>query len=163
VDVILAVGFFLVAAVGSMTVIMSSMRLDSVNREGALARRAAETKIEEIKGTQFARILATYNANPADDPGGAGTAPGATFNVRGLNPQAGSAVVGQIAFPTIGTALREDAVLPGLGMPRDLNGDGVVDALDHAADYYVLPVLVSVRWRGASGDRSILLRTVVFP
>jgi hypothetical protein len=34
-------------------------------------------------------------------------------------------------------------------MPRDLNGDGVVDALDHSVDRILLPVKVTVEWKPA--------------
>jgi hypothetical protein len=57
--------------------------------------------------------------------------------------------------------LREDVVLPDLGMPRDLNGDGVVDASNHDVDYTLLPVLVRVRWRSASGTGQFELRTMI--
>jgi hypothetical protein len=49
--------------------------------------------------------------------------------------------------------LREDYVDPRFGMPRDLNGDSLIDDLDHATDYIVLPVHVQIRWRGSFGPR----------
>lgn len=49
--------------------------------------------------------------------------------------------------------LREDVEHEALGMPRDLDGDGVVDALDHRDDYVVLPVCVHVEWQGRLGAR----------
>ena len=51
--------------------------------------------------------------------------------------------------------LREDLDDPALGLPRDLNGDSIVDGLDHADDYFLLPLEVTVRWRGRSGDRTL--------
>ena len=48
-----------------------------------------------------------------------------------------------------------------LGMPRDLNGDGVIDSEDHAGDYVLLPVKVRVNWRGITGDRSFEVCTVL--
>jgi hypothetical protein len=43
--------------------------------------------------------------------------------------------------------LREDAVAPRYGLPWDLDGDGVVDAASHHADYRQLPVVVRIRWQ----------------
>jgi hypothetical protein len=57
--------------------------------------------------------------------------------------------------------LREDVVDAGLGMPRDLNLDGVIDALDHSGDYRILPVRVLVEWTGMSGNRTHRLETVL--
>ena len=51
--------------------------------------------------------------------------------------------------------LREDVVDASVGMPRDLNADGAVDAFDHADDYVLLPVSVRLEWRDASGDRNV--------
>jgi len=45
-----------------------------------------------------------------------------------------------------------------LGMPRDLDlggPPGEFDALDHAGDYRILPVLVRVRWQGPRGVQQI--------
>jgi len=48
-----------------------------------------------------------------------------------------------------------------IGMPRDLNLDGAVDALYHAGDYMILPVRVRVQWMGASGPRTVELQTQI--
>lgn len=57
--------------------------------------------------------------------------------------------------------LREDMDLADLGMPRDLNGDTVIDALDHRYDSRVLPVCVRVSWKGRYGDRSMDVYTLL--
>jgi hypothetical protein len=66
-------------------------------------------------------------------------------------------------FPTGGPPeqLREDVVDAGLGMPRDLDGDGVIDGADHEANYTLLPIRVRVQWRGVSGVRTFDLETVL--
>jgi hypothetical protein len=46
-------------------------------------------------------------------------------------------------------------------MPRDLDGDGVVDALNHATNYVLLPVRVRVAWRGVSGARQLDFDTLL--
>ena len=57
---------------------------------------------------------------------------------------------GSVAIAWEGTrvdgALREDVFMPELGLPMDLNGDGVIDAQNHALDYKVLPVTIQLRW-----------------
>ena len=68
-----------------------------------------------------------------------------------------------IQFPCAegSTILREDRVDPLLGMPRDLNGDGVIDAEDHADDYRILPVRIRVDWSDSSGARSFAICTTL--
>jgi hypothetical protein len=66
-----------------------------------------------------------------------------------LDPVAPGGFVGRVEFPTIESQLREDVNDDSLTMPRDLNGDGVVDALDHSVDRILLPVKVTVEWKPA--------------
>jgi len=143
--------------------VVSTTNLNRTNREMSLAAEAAQATIEGLKNTTFAQVFATFNANPADDPGGAGTAPGSGFAVQGLNIRPGDAdgLVGQIMFPTTGNQLREDGVDNALGMPRDLDLDLAIDAADHSLDYGILPVRVRVQWTGAGGNRQIDIVTVL--
>ena len=128
-----------------------------------MARDAMRQMAERIQDEDFQDIYFLHNDDPADDPDGAGTAPGNAFVVPGLNPRAADAdgIVGTILFPTVVTGaktqLREDVASKQLGMPRDLNGDGNVDKFDHAGDYILLPMTVRLEWRGMSGDRSLVL------
>ena len=73
---------------------------------------------------------------------------------------------GEVFFPTIGdplvgVQLREDLVDDDLGMPRDLSGDSIIDDQDHAGDYFVLPVMIRVRWQGKSGAQEYALYSAI--
>lgn len=166
----LAGGFALVelmVAIGIMSilvgVVMSCMTrafsLSEATRGTAQAVSAAEDAIAELTAVDFLEAFARYNADPDDDPDGPGTAPGSGFAVPGLTPLAGDldGLPGEILFPGGGVTLREDAEDRDLGMPRDLNGDGPIDDLDHGDDYRVLPVRVRVRWREGGRNRQIEL------
>lgn len=137
----------------------------TVNRETNLAVAAARNQLETMRSQEFAQVYALYNANPADDPGGPGTAPGSRFVVEGLDdlPDSGG-FDGEILFPSVedpvlGWQLREDVELPDLGMPRDLSGDSVVDDQDHSASYFILPVQIRLRWRSPIGTRQYEMAT----
>ncbi len=82
---------------------------------------------------------------------GAGGTVGNTFNVLGLNPVPGQANMGTITLITDET--QTDAALNiEAGMPRDLNGDqDAVDA-DVSADARMIPVLLTINWRGINRD-----------
>ena len=149
-DVTIAAAVLAIAITSLMSLIVSSITLSRVNHETSIAHEAARRAIEEIQGTEFADIVAVWTANP-------------DFDVRGLTPQAADAdgMVGAISFPMVAGQLREDVVDAGLGMPRDLDGDGAVDAADHSDDYAVLPVRVRLSWRGVSGDRAVDLTTIL--
>jgi prepilin-type N-terminal cleavage/methylation domain-containing protein len=165
VEVLVAV-FVLVCALTAFTrSLLGTVKLGRSNREAALATEGARAVIESFYAVEFGEVFARFNDTAADDP--VPGAPGADFNVVGLDAQDGDfdGHVGRIAFPTVGVGaaieLREDVFVPELGMPRDLDGDGAIDGTDHAADYRFLPVEVRVAWRGRTGDQRIVLRTLV--
>jgi prepilin-type N-terminal cleavage/methylation domain-containing protein len=155
IEVLAAMSILTIAAGAIVSTLITSGRVNREGSEVALAREALESVIERVKSTPFRDVFATFNADPADDPGGAGTAPGASFAAQSLRPVPGDpdGLVGEVIFPTVGAALREDVDDPRMSMPRDLDFDGAIDADDHAADYMVLPLVVRVAWRGPMGDR----------
>lgn len=152
--------FFFAQSIGSAATV------GDVNRETRIALDAANQTLETLRGEEeFSEVFAIYNADPGDDP--VVNAPGAGFSVAGLQPTYDDpdGLVGEIVFPAVvdlggQMVLRESVVNAKLGMPRDLNVDG--DLLDDLTnDYRVLPVLVRLRWRGASGVRSIEVQTLL--
>ena len=141
----------------------TTFSLGRSTEETATALDAAQSVLERIRSEEnFDEIFQRYNANPLDDPL-LGVSPGAAFEVRGLTAINGDpdGFVGEIHLPGDGTFLLENGVDPELGLPSDLNGDDVVDALDHSGDYGILPVRVRVRWTGRSGVQQLDLVTTV--
>jgi hypothetical protein len=139
--------------VGSVT---WGLKLNQSNREAAIAEQAARSILAELRTVPFADIFATWSAAP-------------NVAVAGLNarPDDADGMVGEIRFPTELNALgvlelRENVDMPVLGMPRDLNGDGLPpDGADHSADYVILPVTVLLEWRGTAGDARLEFHTVL--
>ena len=154
-----------VACLTALSVLVSSMELDAVNHETKVAFDAARARMEMVRAQRFNEVIAAFNLDPADDPQGAGTAPGPTFAVTDLpSIAAGAAPHGTVILPvdSAGT-VRENLSIPALGLPRDLNGDTRVDSDDHTADAILIPVLVRVRWNGSTGSRETVLSTVLRP
>ena len=169
-EVLFAAAVLAIAISGSAGAMLSAMQLDRVNREQVAAVQAARRVLEQAQDVDFAEVFAAYNSVAGDDPAAmvaAGTVPGASFECAGLNVQPGYAdgFSGEIIFPTVMNGgvleLREDVVDPLLGMPADLNMDGVIDGLDHSGDYHVLPVRARVRWRGVTGNRTFDVVTML--
>jgi type II secretory pathway pseudopilin PulG len=164
----LAVGMtvLLVSLLILSSVVSSMAKQRAINRETSLAVAAARNELETLRSMEFAEVYALYNANPADDPEGAGTAPGQRFEVAGLDdaPDAVDGMNGEIVFPVVvdplaGPQLREDVQSRALGMPRDLSGDNVIDTSDHAETYFILPVQIRVRWTSPAGPRQYEMAT----
>jgi hypothetical protein len=140
-------------------------RAGNMQRDTERATEAARAAIERIKSESFSQAFRNYNATGVDDPGNPGTAPGANFAVAGLRaaPDDPDGLPGEIIFPTPAGqpgSLCEDVVDPKIGMPQDLNGDGVIDSVSHAGNYKLLPVRVRVVWQSIDGTiGSVELKT----
>jgi len=162
VEILISATVFLLVSGAVVTTLVASSALNLTNRETVLAAQAAESMIEELKSAPFDEVFARYNDTKGDDPA-TGVSPGIGFAVAGLNARAddADAMVGSIAFPGDGVELREDGADVDLGLPRDLDRDGAVDDQDKAASYRILPVRVRLDWRGANGNRSLELLTVL--
>lgn len=130
---------------------MNSLRLSS--RERVLAQNAMRSQAERMHarahalaidpGTWAQGVLAAFG------PGGT---PGDTFRVEGLTALDGTDLVGRIQVLTSET-LTDAGLRAELGLPRDLNGDGDGSDDDVTADARLLPVLLTIRWRGERGER----------
>ena len=163
IEATLAVTLLAAGAITAMSVIVSSLRLDATNRETKAAFDAARAQMERLRAESFDRIPVLFDADPQNDPDGAGTAPGTVFAAESLRATAvGAAGAGEIVLPVdAGGRIRENLTIPEIGMPRDLNGDIAVDSADHSSDAIALPVLVRVRWTGTSGPREIFVASVL--
>jgi hypothetical protein len=172
--------------------LLATDRLRQTNHENVLAADAVRTLVERMRNEALWDVFRLYNDDPLDDPGGADTAPGHRFEVKGLTALDGSAdlTVGQVFFPAawveipvipeieeerlelpaegagagaleLDLQVREDLELAELGLPRDLNGDSIVDALDHSEDHILLPVRIALEWQADSGPRRFELTTML--
>jgi type II secretory pathway pseudopilin PulG len=180
IEVVVALSVLIVAASIFCQTLLSTSRVRQLNRDNALAADAARVVLERMRNEPYLEIYRDYNEDPNDDPGGNGTGPGHLFDVPGLEPRddAPQGKVGRITFPSLvvqvtsgsggggklgGTGgstvtttewhLREDVADEGLGMPRDLNGNNVIDTANHSRDYLVLPVRVRIEWKNGAGAR----------
>ncbi|HVS17164.1 MAG TPA: hypothetical protein VMT18_01095 [Planctomycetota bacterium] len=165
-ELLIAVGVLLFGLLGFSQAVLRSAAQNEAAREGALAAEAAREVLERLQTEDFRNLFRTYNDDPADDPLGPGSAPGSNFAVAGLDAQDGDAdgLPGRIEFPVAAGApgvLREDVNIPAMGMPRDLDGDEIVDGVDHKNDYRLLPVIVRISWRGRATNSEAVFRTVL--
>ncbi len=164
---VIALGVMTVAVSLFSSMVLSTSRQRVLNHEFPTASEGVRVVLERMRNEDFDQVYALYNSDPLDDPGGAGSAPGNRFAIAGLVAleEAPDGLVGGIQFPTLVAGglleLREDSVSPDIGMPRDLNGDSIVDDEDHADDYTILPIIVRLRWQGRHGARELRMPSVL--
>lgn len=180
VEVVVALSVLIVAASIFCQTLISTSRVRQLNRENMLAADAARVVIERMRNEPFLEVFRDWNEDPKDDPGGLGTGPGHLFEVQGLEALDGAAQgrAGRVLFPSktvqvstttkapgggkLGTYtttittqyhVREDSQDATLGMPRDLDGDNVIDTLDKTRSYVILPVRVRIEWKSGNATR----------
>ncbi|MFT7484560.1 MAG: hypothetical protein ACI9F9_000400 [Candidatus Paceibacteria bacterium] len=163
VELMISVGILTLCCGMLASTLSSTGMLRRTNLERAVAVEAARGVIEDMHNCEYGIVFETFNDDPLDDPGGAGSAPGKHFQVEGLAAAALDldGFVGEVVFPTNASPLLESVVDEGLTMPRDLNGDMMIDDEDHAADHVVLPVRVIIQWKGRGGERYFEMQTML--
>ncbi len=150
IEVMIAAVIMAGAVLGLASLIPTITLQTEVARESNVAMATANQMAESIR--QYADdawlyVWRAYNADPADDPNGNGTAPGNAFPVTGLYGQYGGAQVGTITFH-----IDETADEPRVGLPgKDLDGDGLFTSTDVSANYALLPFTISIDWKGRTG------------
>ena len=166
VEITITMAILIVVLAGFAQAMLASMVASKAHREASLAADGARRIVERLQASEFDDAFKAFNSTPADNAGALDVLP-AGFAVAGLQPRANDpdGLVGRILFPEVvgssGIELREDLQSFSLDMPRDLNGDGVVDAANHATDYEILPVVVRVEWRGAAGPGTFEYKTIL--
>jgi prepilin-type N-terminal cleavage/methylation domain-containing protein len=162
-ELVIAIVIFTVAVGALARSLMGGFALGESTKDRVLAMSAIENTVAKVSAEDFTTAFYHYNSNAADDPLGAGSSVGSGFAILSLEAIPGDVdgLAGEIMFPGNGTTLREDVVDLDLGMPRDLNGDGVIDGLDHSTDYTLLPVRIQVSWTGADGVQELDLVTTI--
>lgn len=166
VEIVCALAVLVLGVLGFSRALVGALHTNVMVRESTLASQAARQRLETVQSVSLGSAFRMFNADPNDDFGAPGTSPGAGFAVPGLQALPGDpdGLPGEILFPVAAGApgvLREDQGDDALGMPRDLDGDGAIDAADHSGDYGLLPVVVRVTWRGTKSNGRVELKTLL--
>ncbi len=162
VEVMIAMVVVTISVYMLTSTVMATIGHRASNRERVNAADAARNMLERLRHEEFEDLFALYNADPSDDPGGVGTAPGPHFAVRSLAARADDpdGFVGEVIMACSGPAYMENQAFAELHFPRDVNGDTTVDELDHADDYVLLPVIVRLNWEGRAGKKGLEMFTM---
>lgn len=158
--VVVVLSIALTMVTGTMS---SAAKLGPLQRERARASEATREMLELLRIEPFHRVYELYNADPEDDPGGPGTAPGPHFAVEGLPLPEGDAdgMCGFVRFAELKRpGLWENAQDTKLGMPRDLNSNGQIDETSVIATYTILPVEVGVEWESQGKVHRFAMQTM---
>lgn len=146
----------MVAMVSISAATLRSHSLRRQNRERTLTHNAIRSIAERIHSLSYRTVEdspATWVQDVLARYGAGGTI-GDSFDVEGLDPIGAAGRVGSIEIVTDET-LSDAALGVELGLPRDLNGD--LDATDAnvTADASILPVIIRISYRAASGPVNV--------
>lgn len=155
IEVVLTMAVLLVGALAVTSTSVVTESLARTDRERRTVAMAVKSTVEEVKAAAvqaldaeegWARSLAADYA--------AGGIPGNEVDVPGMTPIEGENAVCAVQVVTDETLSDLDLGV-NLGMPRDLDGDGVVANTDVRGSATLLPVIVRAQWRGAAGTRQL--------
>lgn len=153
IELAIATSILMIGIVSVLSASSQMHALRQVNRERTLAQNAVRSISERIHAASqgFSDDPTTWGAELLALYGPGGTS-GDTFEVLGLAEAEEGEPVGRIVIVT--DERSTDAELGrDLGMPRDLNGDGDASDADVSASARILPVTLTLRWRGENGQQ----------
>lgn len=151
IEVALAVIVLLVGLVALSASAVRVQGLARAARERMAAQNALRAKAEEIRSISRAGLSDPLGWGIHVSNAAAGLA---TFGVEGLTTVVGQPSVGKVTLITDETAT--DATLGvELGMPRDLDGDGLATNTAVTNTARLLPVVLEVRWNSPWGEQRI--------
>lgn len=145
VEIVVAMACLSIAITALCAAYLSAIRLDDVSQQSAIAAQNARRTLEEIPLENFSTLFSRYNADPSDDPGGAGTAPGSRNTVLSQFwvSQRYSNFAGS-SFPVTGIK----------SLPFDVPGHGTLHAIgriefpNYSATHSLHEVRVRIVWKG---------------
>jgi len=155
-EVAVAIFVLIIALMALTATNMQSHTLEQANRRQQLAEDAMRTMGERI--TAFS---AAAHANPetwattVTEALTAGGTFGDRFEVVGLDPAPGETTVGTIEV-VVDETITDQELGVDLGMPRDLDGDGVVGNTNVSASATLLPVVLRANWWTKNGHANLV-------
>jgi prepilin-type N-terminal cleavage/methylation domain-containing protein len=135
-----ALAILTVGLLGVASGFVSNSWAQEDTKESIVVMRALRRTAEEIRAAPFAEIAAMYSNY--------------RFNVPDVQGARGRVTV----FLNEADASPEARLL---GLPRDLDGDGVTAASNVAAGYFLLPISIEVNWAGRSGQKRKALQILL--
>ncbi len=159
-EVLITVAVLMVGllAMTSTSVVVNSLRRSASDRSRAHAAVQAISQdllsvarvSSEDPALWAGQILQAYG------PDGS---PGNELPITGLDPWTGSDHIATVTIITDET-VTDSAIGTDIGMPRDLDGDGLASNSDVTGNASLLPAIVDVRWRHGGGEFEV--RQVVY-
>jgi hypothetical protein len=180
IEVVIALCVIVLSLIGLIAGISYASRTNAAIHEDEMAMRGAQKKIEEIRSYPVGMVWACFNDNPSDAqylPPALGwnpvsiytEMPSNKFAVEGLIP-VGDTIngvtwdqCGMVSFPgdqTTNLVEITDATDPMYDEnATDLNANHTTDeTLTVGEKYNLLPVTITLRWKGITGKRTMTFR-----
>lgn len=132
IEIAITVTLLVVSFAGISAVQIANSRAQAQSAEETEVTHGFRSLVEQIRGTAFPNIVATHQ--------------GQSYPVPALS---GTATVEILVNETDSSA---EAV--NMGLPRDLDGDGLATTTDVSGSYQLLPVKITIAWSNSSGSQS---------
>lgn len=147
-ELMVAMGIFAMVLLLIMASVIVTEEVRRFAGEKDTAREAMENELARLQSLGFQGVI--------DEVAASGVGMNLPFTVLGLDR--GMVPSGQVSVVLDETVADADLGIE-FGMPRDLDGDGLVDNIDTSATATLIPMVASVTWTGVAGTQT--LRTVI--
>lgn len=148
----LAMIILLVALLAMSAATLRMHTLRRQNRERSIAQNAVRTTVDRVQAISHEALERDPNtwSQVVVAALSAGGEVGTQFNLAELTPTTVNGQVGSIQV-VVDETLTDAQLGMDMGMPRDLNADGVIDNTNVTASARVLPLIIQIQWIGVSG------------
>jgi len=131
-EVMITLVVFIVAFGGLSALLVLNVQSISQVRERSLVVHSLRETAEKVRSAPFKEIVLDYQSYP--------------FAIGEIN------ATGTVQLFLNETEVSQDSQV--LGLPRDLDGDGLVQSTDVSATYTLLPVKIEVSWTAQNGPET---------
>jgi hypothetical protein len=167
-DVVMGCTVLTIAVLGALSVIPGAAQMQNGLCEREEAQLVLQRIAEEVFRESPTEAFVEFNSSGMDDFDGPDTGHGPEFDLQGSIPTSNGSALGRVILPhyTINgfgeARIFEDTIDPLLGMPCDLDGDGVVSTGGvPPEDLLILPVRLVIEWEGVGGRQHIETRFIL--
>ena len=134
---------------------VASFQLERTERERNQAANAMRSVMDHVNALSDAVLEDPQGWSTAvTDMFSSGQVPGNSILVAGLQTADNQPAEASIMI-VVDETLTDSELGTELGMPRDLDGDGLIESNDVSGAATLLPAIISLTWKGSGGSREI--------
>ena len=163
IEVMIAAMVLAIGIMSAMSALISVSTLETANHDDLIAISVAKQKLAEIQTQKFQTVFSFYGPNGQQNKFDVYPLPEGQGKIEfPTNPAiADNALPDTSISYTLSEMVNNSGLATDLGMPMDLDGDGLASKTDVTTTYVLLPMRITITWNSSVGPRSMKLCTML--